>query len=288
MNKKRYMDVRRTFLSNIDDIVRVEKENTVFLLQCIMDSIELIHKDFDEASDLIDFWWNNPPRVRGRKPRGDKIPWKEVAESTLIPRIVQTATERRPGIKFPGLPAGADVWFLSDNHFIHLDAKATGDSDNSYEVVASPNQISGDGAIWKDGAVDNQRFLVVGPRGGETDFKAELPPIYCINGSWVPCGTFFLKANYQLIDKGIQPLDYLELSCVPNGLLLFDGPNYAEKLPGLLTSGKDGSEKANPRTRVKLDPLADIAPWRSIKIYLEDSNWTFSSRAEGKTMNLFP
>lgn len=287
MDQKAYRTARKTFLSNVDTIVRAEKKHTIFLLQCIMDSIELARKEFDEASNLIDFWWNNPPRVRGRKPRGDKIPWKEVAEATLIPRLIQAATARKPGIEFPGLPAGADVRFLSDSHFIHLDAKATGDSDNSYEVVASPNQISGDGAIWKDGAVDNQRFLVIGPRGGETDFKAELPPIYYINDRWAPCGTFFLKANYQLVDKGIQPLDYLELSCVPNGLLLFDGPNYAEKLPGLLTSGKDGSDKDNPRTRVQLDPLADIDPWRSIKIYLEDSGWTFSSRAKSGTMDLF-
>lgn len=63
--------------------------------------------------------------------------------------------------------------------------------------------------------------------------------------------TYFLKVVYAVQAMGNQPLDYLELVCVPNGLLLFDGPKYA-LTPGLLIPGKDEKDHPKKRTRVRL------------------------------------
>jgi hypothetical protein len=100
------------------------------------------------------------------------------------------------------------------------------------------------------------------------------------------CVTIFLKAVYTVESRGVQPLDYLELASVPNGLMLFDGPTYAQKLDRLLTPGKDRKGKSSPRTRIKLDPLSQIAPWRSIKIHKQGGRWEHRSR-DGSTGNLF-
>ena len=47
---------------------------------------------------------------------------------------------------------------------------------------------------------------------------------------------FFAKQYYEVKSLGDQPLKYLEVACVPNGLLLFDNPQFA-KTPGLADSG---------------------------------------------------
>ena len=83
--------------------------------------------------------------------------------------------------------------------------------------------------------------------------------------------TFYLKCAYDVIEMGEQPLMYLELICVPNGLLMFDTLNYSDK-PGLLIPGKDILSSVHKRTRIRLEPLADIASWRCTKIYREGEN----------------
>ncbi len=37
---------------------------------------------------------------------------------------------------------------MTNDALIHLDIKITGPNDRADEIVASPNQISGDGADW--------------------------------------------------------------------------------------------------------------------------------------------
>lgn len=284
--KARYEDARAHFLSNPAHIISVEKKQTRFFLQCIMDHIEDIQKDFNQAGYLTEFWMSNPPENRGYAPKGDKIPWSEVGETTVTPNIVRAVSNRVPDVEFPGLPSGADTRFLLNGHVTHFDVKATGPTDRTDEVVASPNQVSGDGAIWTENGVDNSQFDVYGPRGGHTPFKAELSPLYEINGNWGLCTTFFLKSVYEVIERGKQPLTYLELACVPNGLLLFEDPFYADQIDGLLTPGKDTQGTAHPRTRIKLGPLSKIDPWRSIKIIETSGRWTRRSRA-GDQRNLF-
>lgn len=281
--ENRYFDHRETLLSDLPQIRDSEESHAQFLLNCILDSAAQIQKDFDRAGELKNFWLNNPPENRGFAPRGDKVPWIEVAETTVTPNVVKAVSEEAPNVEFPGLPSGADTRFLMDRSLIHFDVKATGPTDNAYEIVASPNQVSGDGSIWTEEGVDNEPFDVYGPRGGHTPFKPELSPLYEIEGSWYICETFFLKAIYDVEERGEQPLKYLELSCVPNGLLLFEDPFYADQMDNLLRPGKDEQGTAHPRTRIELDPLAQIAPWRSVKIVPTESGWETIPRTEQQT-----
>ena len=48
-------------------------------------------------------------------------------------------------LRFPGIPYGHDVRFLTDEAFIQIDVKSTGPTDDADEVVSSPNQVTGDG-----------------------------------------------------------------------------------------------------------------------------------------------
>lgn len=284
-SKADYDNYRNRLLNNPDAIKSKEKGHARFFLERILDSAQEIEDDFNQASDLQQFWKNNPPSNRGAAPKGDKVPWSEVGETTITPNVVKAVHQTKSGVEFPGLPSGADTRFLLDGQLVHFDVKATGPTDRTDEVVASPNQVSGAGTIWESNGVDNETFDVYGPQGGHTPFKPELSPIYKINGDWGACVTIFLKAVYTVEARGEQPLDYLELATVPNGLLLFDGPTYAEKLDRLLTPGKDRKSKSNPRTRIKLDPLSRIAPWRSVKIVKDQGAWTYEPRG-GSTGNL--
>ncbi len=108
-------------------------------------------------------------------------------------------------------------------------------------------------------------------------FQPELPPFYILEERVLLCLTYFLKVVYAVQAMGNQPLDYLELACVPNGLLLFDGPKYAST-QGLLIPGKDEKDHPKKRTRVRLAPLAQLASWRSIKIIRTASGWISTPR----------
>src|SRR6185503_18699022 len=128
------------------------------------------------------------------------------------------------------------VRFATDDALIHFDVKMTGPNDNANEVVVPPQQVSGDGSLWQVGML-SKSFLVVGERRS-INFQPKLPPFYIIDGTVRLCLTYFLKVIYTVEEFGVQPLGYLEVACLPNGLLLFDGPKYAET-PGLLIPGKD-------------------------------------------------
>ncbi|MBV9470128.1 MAG: BglI family type II restriction endonuclease [Abitibacteriaceae bacterium] len=173
---------------------------------------------------------------------------------------------QRDDITFPGLPFGADVRFATRDAFINFDIKLTGPRDNVDEIVAPPQQISGDGSDWNIGVI-NSPFQVQGPHSSFL-FQPKLPPFYVLDDRVLPCLTFFLKAVYALHGLGEQPLEYLEVACVPNGLLLFDGPFYAHT-EGLLIPGKDDQSvrESDKRTRVRLYPLATIETgWRCRQI----------------------
>ncbi len=222
---------------------------------------DIISSDFDAAARLLPFWINYPPEQRGRQPRGDSIPWSEVGETSIGANVVRSLIAVFPDLLFPGLPSGADIRFMTGDALVHFDIKLTGPNDRPDEIVASPNQISGDGAGWRNGAFLNSKVSVKGKRA-TMEFQPELPPFYIYDQKTLPCLTFFLKGVYVVEGIGIQPVDYLEVSCVPNGLLLFDGPKYADHYPGLLIPGKDEHAKKKKRTRVRLEPLGRVAAWR--------------------------
>ena len=169
-------------------------------------------------------------------------------------------------VTFPGLPFGGDVRFATDDALIHFDVKMTGPNDRTDEVVAPQQQISGDGSVCDNG-IRNGSFLVQGQRAS-MQFYPKLPPFYEMAGSVRLCLTYFLKSVYSVQADGVQPLAYLEVACVPNGLLLMHGSTYC-KITGLFIPGKDDQSVApsDKRTRVRLNPLASIDDgWRCQKI----------------------
>src|SRR5258708_7909202 len=211
-----------------------------FLVKVTVNVASQLEIDFGKANSLRPFWSHYAPKQRGRAPTGSSSPWSEVGEKSLSSNLIRAIGNANDGISFPGLPFGGDVRFATPDAFIHFGIKLTGPNDRPDEVVAPPQQVSGDGAEW-DGAVINNRWLVKGSRA-KMPFQPKLPPFYVLDGAVQICLTYFLKAVYIVQSFGIQPLHYMEIICVPNGLLMFDGPRYADT-PGLLIPGKDDRKK---------------------------------------------
>ena len=271
INETTYFAVRTELLKEEQNrILAIEQKHMDFLLDVVMSAANDIYKDFSQAMELQPFWINYPPIQRGRAPRGTSIPWGEVGEKTISACLIRAISLKAPSITFPGLPLGGDIRFATQDALTHFDLKLTGPNDNPDEIVASPHQIAGDGRFWRDGVV-NSPVLVTGQKA-QMSFQPELPPFYILEQRILLCLTYFLKVVYTVQAMGNQPLDYLELACVPNGLLLFDGPKYA-LTPGLLIPGKDEKDHPKKRTRVRLAPLAAIAPWRSIKVMRTPAGW---------------
>ena len=175
------------------------------------------------------------------------------------------------------------IRFATDNVYVHLDIKLTGPNDNPNEVVVPPNQVSGDGKFWKDGII-NSNFPIVyqsGQKAGQHNyyFQPKLPPLYILDDKPFLCLTFFLDAIYYVNGFGDHPLKHFELSCVPNGLIMFDGHNHS-KTKGLFIAGKDDNTKDEDtkRVRVRLTPLSQINKWRSIIVHKENGVWKAKQR----------
>lgn len=259
-----YLAVRQQLLQSPEALIQTEQRYMDFLVTVVRAVAPRIAADFDKAIDLWPFWKNYAPRQRGRAPTGTSIPWLEVGETAIGANVVRSISQRDSSIHFPGLPSGADIRFITGDALVHFDIKMTGPNDRADEIVASPNQISGDGSEWDEGVV-NSPVTVQGQRA-KMIFQPELPPFYVLEGKPLLCLTYFLKGVYTVDALGKQPLDYLEMVCVPNGLLAFDGPRYGET-PGLFIPGKDEKSHRKKRTRVRMGPLSDIAAWRRAKVW---------------------
>lgn len=266
-------------------IGEVEQRYMDFLQSLLLQRVAEIDSDFNKANSLRPFWKNYEPRQRGRAPTGNSIPWIEVAEKTVSVHLIRALTlENLASLEFPGLPSGSDVRFILDDVLIHFDVKATGPNDNQDEVVVSPFQISGDGSLWQGEGFLNSEVSVV-RRGKSKEpmlFRPALPPFYIFEQRRLLCLTYFLKVNYSRNSIGEQTLDYLELVCVPNGLLLFEGPRYHKNVTGLLIAGKDDKSVllGNRRTRIRFNPLATVGNWpRCLQIKRRDNAWTVIPRA---------
>jgi len=273
IDEREYYRVRDIFIKNPDRIVTLEKSYMEFLLKTTLDAADDLFNDFASAADLVAFWINYVPKQRGRKPKGTSIPWIEVGEKSLSFNLLKSICKAKPSITFPGIPFGGDVRFATDDAFIHCDIKLTGPNDNPDELVVPPQQVSGDGIRW-DGKAINSPFKVIGPRA-QMLFQPKLPAFYILNSKVLPCLTYFLKGVYTVEEWGVQPLNYVELICVPNGLLLFDSAHPAA-IPGLFIPGKDVKSKAlgDKRTRIRLGPLASsTGSWRCMKIKRLEKGW---------------
>jgi len=284
-----YFNVRSEWLNHrLDHIVEIERKYTRFFAEVVVEAAPHFYRDFSVAMELLPFWINYLPIQRGRAPTGTSIPWGEVGEKAIGSNLIKAISQKDPTITFPGLPLGGDIRLSTSDALIHFDLKLTGPNDRADEIVASPHQVSGDGSMW-DRGVKNSPVNVVGKRERPMRFQPELPPLYILPETGFPvllCLTFFLKAVYQVTSLGYQPLDYLELVCVPNGLLMFDGPHYHATTPGLLIPGKDELNHPKKRTRIRLDPLASIANWRCVKILRAGTTWSASPRVASTSSGL--
>lgn len=283
LSRDQYFAHRAALSADLDALAELEKQYAEFLAAVVLQSAAQLDEDFSRSHDLVPCWISYPPKQRGRAPIGDSQPWSEVGEKSLSFNLLRAISARRGDVSFPGLPFGADVRFATRDAFVHFDIKLTGPRDNPDEIVVPPQQVSGDGAGWDRGVV-NSPFAVQGPRAGFL-FQPKLPPLYVLDGRALPCLTFFLKAIYSLQSLGAQPLKYLEVVCVPNGLLMFQGPLYAST-SGLLIPGKDDKSVAesDKRVRVCLNPLSSLQDgWRCRQIVPVDeqrSQWHAQARPE--------
>jgi len=276
INEITYFSLRTELLKEEQTkILLIERQHMALLLDVVLSAADDIYKDFSQAMELYPFWINYPPVQRGRAPTGTSIPWGEVGEKTISACLIKALSLKAPFTTFPGLPLGGDIRFATPDALVHFDLKLTGPNDNPDEIVASPHQIGGDGRFWRNGVV-NSPVTVTGQKA-QMMFQPELPPFYVLEQRVLLCLTYFLKVVYTVQSIGNQPLDYLELVCVPNGLLLFDGPNYAST-QGLLIPGKDEKDHPKKRTRIRLAPLAMLASWRSKKIIRTSAGWISTQR----------
>lgn len=281
-----YLVKRQTLL---DDggayITQLEQGFMEAIVKAVLKVVPEIEKEFKAAPDYLPFWLNYAPRQRGRAPVGDAVPWGEVGEKLILATLAEGVAQQYPGVRYPALPFGGDFRFATDQVLLHLDVKMTGPRDNPDEIVASPNQVSGDGYDWNEKGVLNHQEQIIGPRATRM-FQPELPPLYFshINkDSLQVCLTYFIKAVYSVSGYGDQPLNSMEVVCVPNGLLMFDGPRY-RTAQGLLIPGKDELTHAHPRTRIRLQPLADLHSWRCVKLQRNaEGQWYAQERPAGQT-----
>ncbi len=285
ITKELYFAEREKLINDYEKIEKIEELYSKILLNDILMPVaENIYKDFTESPlKLLPFWKNYPPEQRGRQPIGNSIPWLELGEKTIGSNIIGKLSNHFPDITFPGLPTGGDIRFATDNVYIHLDIKLTGPNDNPDEVVVPPNQVSGDGKNWDDGIL-NSNFPIVyqsGSKAGQLNyhFQPKLPPFYILDGKTYLCLTFFLEAIYNVDGFGDHPLKHFELSCVPNGLIMFDGYSYSQK-KGLFIAGKDDNTKGEDtkRVRIRLTPLSQINKWRSVIVYKDEEIWKSKER----------
>ena len=274
LTKETYFLYRKELQQNLARLVQLEQQFMDFLVATVVEAAPALYADFSRSRDLVPAWISYAPKQRGRAPVGDSYPWSEVGEKSLASNLLRAIVLRRAEVTFPGLPFGADVRCATPEAMLHIDIKMTGPRDSVDEIVAPPQQISGDGITWDQGIL-NSSFWVQGQRSG-FNFQPKLPPLYVLDNHSLPCLTFFLKAIYSLRGLGEQPLEYMEIACVPNGLLMFDGPFYAHT-EGLLIPGKDDQSvrDSDKRTRLRLNPLAAIDDgWRCRQIRPRDAACT--------------
>lgn len=285
-----YNFARNYFLKNPTSLIELEMFLTNHLFSIITKNIIEIKKDYNEASYLYPFWENYPPEDRGRQPIKDQYPWIEVGEHAIgskLSRLLDSSFQ----IRDTGLPTGSDQRFVltdntistatggfTDSAWFFVDIKSVGPRDDQHHTVMSHNQVSGDG-VWikpEDG-VKNTILKATGARASH-DFHASLPPVFVLSdGTIAPLVIIALKPVYRMLQTNVvnarndgQPLERIDIACIPNGLLLTQQPNYLNCYNGLLFPGKDDKSKdpRKLRARVSFEVLKKIAPWRvqTIKI----------------------
>jgi len=283
-----YIAARDHFIRHPEQLIALECHFIQQTHQYLTAARDEIARDYNEASYLYPFWQNYPPEERGRQPRGDQFPWIEVGEhaiGTKLSRLLYNDYDLRD----TGLPAGPDQRFVlsspaisrltsgyTDSAWLFIDIKSVGPRDNFEHAVMSHNQVSGNG-LWNhpEDGVRNDVLTATGARTSHS-FHCSVPPLYVLSdGTIAPVINVLIKPFYRMLalsgnnERG-QPLSSITVACIPNGLLLMNGPRYLSQHPGLFYPGKDDKSK-NPlkvRARVSFPVLNSIADWRVQQVHI--------------------
>ncbi len=279
-----YNSARNHFIGSPNALIELEKFLTNHIVSLVTSNLAEIKNDYNEASYLYPFWENYPPEDRGRQPIMDQYPWIEVGEHAIgskLPRLLVNSFD----VRDTGIPTGADQRFVinsknilqatqgfTDSAWLFIDIKSVGPRDDQDHTVMSHNQVSGDG-VWGDSqdGVRNSILQAIGTRASH-HFHASIPPIYVLSdGTIAPVVIIALKPVYRMLQSNHsnirnngQPLERIDVACIPNGLLLTQNPNYLNTYRGILFPGKDDKSKdpRKLRARVSFSLLKKIHSWR--------------------------
>jgi hypothetical protein len=279
-----YNSARNYFIARPNALIELERFLTNHIVSLVQSNLAEIKNDYNEASYLYPFWENYPPEDRGRQPIMDQYPWLEVGEHAIgakLPRLLVNSFD----VRDTGIPTGADQRFVissknileatqgfTNSAWLFIDIKSVGPRDDQDHTVMSHNQVSGDGT-WENSqaGVRNSILQAIGARASH-DFHASIPPIYVLSdGTIAPVVIIALKPVYQMLQANHsnirnngQPLERIDVACIPNGLLLTQNPNYLNTYRGILFPGKDDKSKdpRKLRVRVSFSLLKEIHPWR--------------------------
>lgn len=279
-----YNSARNYFIASPNALIELERFLTNHIVSLVKSNLAEIKNDYNEASYLYPFWENYPPEDRGRQPIMDQYPWLEVGEHTIgakLPRLLVNSFD----VRDTGIPTGADQRFVissknileatqgfTNSAWLFIDIKSVGPRDDQDHTVMGHNQVSGDGT-WENSqaGVRNSILQAIGARASH-DFHASIPPIYVLSdGTIAPVVIIALKPVYQMLQANHsnirnngQPLERIDVACIPNGLLLTQNPNYLNTYRGILFPGKDDKSKdpRKLRVRVSFSLLKKIHPWR--------------------------
>jgi hypothetical protein len=287
-----YNSARNYFIARPNALIELERFLTNHIVSLVQSNLAEIKNDYNEASYLYPFWENYPPEDRGRQPIMDQYPWLEVGEHAIgakLPRLLVNSFD----VRDTGIPTGADQRFVissknileatqgfTNSAWLFIDIKSVGPRDDQDHTVMSHNQVSGDGT-WENSqaGVRNSILQAIGARASH-DFHASIPPIYVLSdGTIAPVVIIALKPVYQMLQANHsnirnngQPLERIDVACIPNGLLLTKNPNYLNTYRGILFPGKDDKSKDTRklRVRVSFSLLKEIHPWRVESILVAD------------------
>ncbi len=274
---------RRFFIDNFECLVQLEQYLSERVFNLLVENIDEIESDYNEASYLYPFWQQYPPDERGRKPRGDQYPWIEVGEHAIGDKLYRLLA-REFKIRDVGLPAGCDKRFVlqgekineltkgfTSSAWLFIDIKSVGPRDDFDHTVMSHNQVSGSG-IWTEIGVGMKNAIIAATgKRQRHKFHCSLSPLYILSNQVIaPAILIAVKPVYSMMSlqnlkgDGGQPLSKISVVTIPNGLLLAEKPGYLKKYPGLFFPGKDDKKK-NPfkvRSRISFPILRQIAAWR--------------------------
>ena len=287
-----YNSARNYFIASPNALIELERFLTNHIVSLVKSNLAEIKNDYNEASYLYPFWENYPPEDRGRQPIMDQYPWLEVGEHAIgakLPRLLVNSFD----VRDTGIPTGADQRFVissenileatqgfTNSAWLFIDIKSVGPRDDQDHTVMSHNQVSGDGT-WENSqaGVRNSILQAIGARASH-DFHSSIPPIYVLSdGTIAPVVIIALKPVYQMLQANHsnirnngQPLERIDVACIPNGLLLTQNPNYLNTYRGILFPGKDDKSKDTRklRVRVSFSLLKEIHPWRVESILVAD------------------